>query len=83
LGRRPDLPLWACGWALGLLAIGSRVRLLSYAAGGAPVQTELFVWVLLGTIAGAFSACCAVLAGVKSVEQRLSRHGSTSATFTP
>ena len=72
--------LWACAWALGLLATGSLVRLLSYAAGGTPVQTELFVWVLIGTMASTFSACCAVLVAVKSVEQRLSRHVSTSAS---
>jgi hypothetical protein len=63
--------LWAWAWVLGIAAGGSLLRLLTYAADGAPVQTELFVWVLLGVIAAAFSACCAVLAGIKSVERRL------------
>lgn len=61
-------------WILGLVAIGSLVRLLAYAADGVRPQAELFVWVLIGTIAAVFSACCAVLAGVKSVERRLARH---------
>src|SRR6188768_1597999 len=51
------------------------------AANDAPVQTELFVWVLLGTIASVFSACCAVLAGVKSGERRLARHRTTSGAW--
>ena len=72
--------LWATAWLLGLVAIGSLVRLVTYAADGVPVQTELFVWALIGTIAAAFSACCAVLAGVKGVERRLSRHLSRSRT---
>ena len=63
--------LWAWAWVLGIVAVGSLVRLLTYAANGVPVQTELFVWVLLGAVAAVFSACCAVLAGVKSVERRL------------
>ncbi len=70
------LRAWA--WVLGIVAAGSLVRLLTYAADGAPVHTELFVWVLLGTIAGVFSACCALLAGIKSVERRLARRLSTS-----
>lgn len=72
--------LWATAWCLGLVAAGSLVRLLTYAADGTPVQTELFVWLLLGTLTGVFSACCAVLAGVKSAERRLSRRMSTSRT---
>jgi hypothetical protein len=72
--------LWAVAWLLGLVAAGSLVRLLTYAADGVPVQTELFVWVLIGTIAAVFSACCAVLAGVKSVERRLSQRLSESRT---
>lgn len=72
--------LWATAWALGLVAAGSLVRLLTYAAGGVSVQTELFVWLLIGTIASAFSACCAVLAGVKSAERRLSQRLDMSRT---
>ena len=71
--------LWATAWVLGLVAVGSLVRLLTYAADGELVQTEFFVWLLLGTIASVFSACCAVLAGVKSVERRLSQRMSVSA----
>lgn len=70
--------LWATAWLLGLVAIGSLVRLLTYAADGVGVQTELFVWLLIGTIAAVFSACCAVLAGIKAVERRLSRRMSQS-----
>jgi hypothetical protein len=65
--------LWATAWILALATAGVLLRLLTYAADGEPVQTELFAWLLVGTIAIAFSACCAVLAGVKSVEQRLTR----------
>jgi hypothetical protein len=70
--------LWGTAWVLGLLAAASLIRLLTYAAHGDPVQTELFVWTLLGAVAAAFSACCAVLTGVKSAEQRLSQRASTS-----
>ncbi len=72
--------LWATAWALGLVAVGSLFRLLTYAAGGVSVQTELFAWLLIGTIASAFSACCAVLAGVKSVEGRISHRLGISRT---
>jgi len=65
--------LWGTAWVLGLVAAGSLLRLATYAADGVSVQTELFVWLLLGAIAAAFSACCAVLAGVKAAERRLSR----------
>jgi hypothetical protein len=61
------------GWVLGVVAVGSFLRLLTYAANGTPVQTELFVWVLLGTISAVFSASCAVIAGIKSAELRLAR----------
>ena len=70
--------LWATAWVMGIAAAGSLARLVTYAANGTPVQTELFVWVLIGTMTGAFSACCAVLAGVKSAEQRLSQRVDTS-----
>lgn len=70
--------LWATAWILGVVAIGSLLRLLTYAAEGELVQTELFVWLLAGAIAAAFSACCAVLAGVKSAERRLSQRLSES-----
>jgi hypothetical protein len=64
--------LRATAWILGLLAIGVLVRLLAYASDGARPHAGLFVWTLVGTIAAVFSACCAVLAGLKSVERRLS-----------
>lgn len=60
-------------WVLGAVAAGSFVRLLTYVANDAPVQTGLFVWVLLGTISAVFSASCAVIAGIKSAELRLAR----------
>jgi hypothetical protein len=65
--------LRAIAWVLGLVAAGSFVRLLVYAGDGTPVQTELFVWVLLGMVSSVFSASCAVLVGVKSAELRLAR----------
>lgn len=46
-------------------------RGLPTAADGAPLQTELLVWVLHGVITAAFWACCATLAGIKPVERRL------------
>ncbi|MGZ4487292.1 MAG: hypothetical protein ACXVW1_05125, partial [Nocardioides sp.] len=60
------------------VAAGSFVRLLTYAADGTQVQTELFVWLLLGVFASAFSAACAVLAGVKNAELRLARRLETA-----
>ena len=68
--------LWAAAWLLGLGALGSAVRLAAYAADGARVQVELFVWLLLGIVAAVFSACCAVLAGIKSAELRMSQRGA-------
>jgi hypothetical protein len=65
-------------WILGLVAIGSLVRLLAYAADGARAHAGLIVWALIGTMAAVFSGCCAVLAGLKSVEQRLARHAEQS-----
>lgn len=70
--------LWACAWVLGIVAGCCLLRLLTYAADGVHVQAELFVWLLVGTVAGAFSACCAVLAGIKAMEQRLTTRLRTS-----
>jgi hypothetical protein len=61
-------------WVLGLVAVGALVRLCMYAANDVRAQAELFVWALIGAMAAVFSASCAVLAGLKSVELRLSRH---------
>jgi len=72
--------LWALSWALGLVAAASLIRLVTYAAHGEGVQTELFVWLLLGAVTSAFSACCAVLAGLKSVEQRLAQRMAPTQT---
>ena len=63
--------LWGISWVLGLVAVGSLVRLVSYAADTGRAESEAFVWVLLGTIAAVFSAACAVLVGVKNAEYRL------------
>jgi hypothetical protein len=65
--------LWAAAWVLGLGALGTILRLATYAADGVRVQAELFVWVLVGIVAAVFSACSAVLAGIKSAERRLSQ----------
>lgn len=69
--------LWLMAWALGAIAFGSFMRLLTYAGDDARVQPELLVWMLIGTRAGAFSASCAVLVGVKSAEQRLVQRSDT------
>lgn len=66
--------LWLTSWLLGVIAVGSLVRLLAYAGDASDVQAEALVWVLLGAIAAAFSAACAVLAGVKETEHRLTYH---------
>lgn len=58
-------------WILGVVAISSLVALLNEAGGGTPVQTGLFVWVLLGSISAAFSTGCFVLVGIKKVERRV------------
>jgi hypothetical protein len=71
--------LRAIAWVLGLVAVGSILRLLVYAGDGTPVQTELFVWVLLGTVSAVFSASSAVLVGVKSAELRLARQAKARA----
>ena len=73
--------LCAMAWALGIVAMGSVLRVVVYAAEGLPVHAELFVWVLVGAIAAAFSACCAVLAGVRSAESRLHERAGRSTTL--
>lgn len=40
--------LWVAAWVLGPVALGSLIRLLTYAADGVEVQVELFVWLLVG-----------------------------------
>lgn len=62
--------LTGTAWVLGVVAFASLVRLLAYASDDAPLQAEVFAWML----ASVFSACCAVLVGVKAAEQRLSQH---------
>ena len=47
--------------------------MITYAGHPGPIQSKLIVWAVVAVIAAVFSACCAVLAGVKSAEQRLSR----------
>jgi len=64
-------------WVLGIVAAGSMIWMLTHAGEGVPVYAELFVWVLVGTVAAVFSACCAVLAGIKSSERRLSARNAT------
>ena len=64
--------LWGTAWVLGIVAFGSLLRLVDYAVDGARVEADLFVWLLVGAIASAFSAACVVLVAVKSVERRLS-----------
>lgn len=65
--------LWAAAWILGLGALGTILRLATFAADGVRVEVELFVWLLVGIVAAIFSACSAVLAGIKSAEQRMSQ----------
>jgi len=65
--------LWAASWVLGLGALGTILRLATYAADGVRVQAELFVWLLVGIVAAVFSACSAVLAGIESAERRMSQ----------
>lgn len=72
--------LWGTAWFLGLAAMGCLIRLVHFTGGEDPGQTELFVWVLIAMMATVFSACCAVLAGIKSVERRLSRRISQART---
>ena len=72
--------LTATAWALGVVAFASLIRLLAYASDDAPLQAEVFAWMLTGMLASVFSACCAVLVGVKAAEQRLSQHMDSSRT---
>lgn len=63
--------LWGAAWVLGLITMGSLVILIKSAVDDVPVQSQVFLWLGVGVIASVFSACCAVLAGVKAAEQRL------------
>lgn len=63
--------LWRVAWLLGLVALGTCFRLGLYAADGTSVQSGHFAWIAVCAIAAVFSACCAVLAGVKSAEARM------------
>ena len=75
----PDITgMRTMAYALGVIAFGSLMRLLIHAGNDSRVQAELFVWLLIGALAGAFSACCAVLVGVKSAEQRLLQRSDAS-----
>jgi hypothetical protein len=65
--------LYGAAWVLGLAALGSVIPVITYAGHPGPIQGRLIVWAFVGVIAAVFSACCAVLAGVKSAEQRVSR----------
>lgn len=71
--------LWATGVVLGLVAGGCFIRLLTYATADNPVQTDMFVWLLLGALAGGYSACCAVLVGIRSAEGRLAQRPDQAA----
>jgi len=66
--------LWGASWVLGILAVGCAVRLATFAADGTQVHSEHFVWLILGVLAGAFSAACTVLTGLRSMEQRMTRN---------
>jgi len=68
--------LWGLSWFLGLGATVCAVRLAMYAADGQSVQSEHFVWLIVGVLAGVFSAACAVLAGLKAAERRLAARGT-------
>lgn len=70
--------LWAAAWILGLGAVGVIVRLAAYAADGAGVRTDLLVWILVGIVAAIFSACSAIMAAIKSAEQRMSQRAGAS-----
>ena len=64
--------LWGTAWVLGLISVGSLVRLAQYAAETSRIQTEFLVWAGVAAVSGAFSAACAVLVGLRAVEARLS-----------
>lgn len=69
-GPPADL-LRTAAWVLAVVAVGSLLRVLVYAGDGTSVQTELFVWVLLGAVSAAFSAGCFVVLAVTLAERRL------------
>jgi hypothetical protein len=68
--------LWGLAWFLAIGALVCVVRLATYAADGVGVQSEHFVWLIVGVLAGVFSAACAVLAGLKAAERRLAARGT-------
>lgn len=59
-------------WVMGVVAVASLMRLLVYADHQTPVETKLFVWVLLGAVSAAFSTGCFVVIAIKLTERRLS-----------
>lgn len=61
-------------WLLAVVSAGSLIRLLDYTsdAGPAHLKVEHLIWAMCCVVTAVFSACCAVLVGVKSAEQRLS-----------
>lgn len=63
--------LWTLAWVLGLIAAGCLVRLVVYAAHNSQGRPGLFAWTVLGAITAAFSAASAVLAGIKTAEERI------------
>lgn len=65
--------LWGAAWLLGLAALGSAIPVITDASKGAPHQDQVVLWAFVGVVAAVFSACSAVLAGIKSAEQRLAR----------
>lgn len=71
--------LWRLSWILGFLAGGSCVRLAHLASAGPRVQSEHLVWLAVAACSAVFSACCAVLVGLKSAEARLSRQDQRAA----
>jgi hypothetical protein len=71
--------LWGAAWILGLGVVGVVVRLATYAAEGVGMRTHLLVWAVVGIVAAIFSACSAVMAAIKSAEQRMSQGPGASA----
>lgn len=66
--------LVTAAWLLGLGALGSGGRLVVLAAHHhTPVQSSTFAWLAICVLAAAFSACSAVLAGLKAAEARLGK----------
>jgi hypothetical protein len=59
-------------WLFGVITVAVLVRVVALSEDGV-VQPEVFIWVLLGSMAAVSSAACTVLVAVKGLAKQLAR----------